>query len=381
MYSKDTKAIKEAKAIAIRDLRSNYGNLGIYAGPKNFHEYWARDGFFATFGACSLKDYKIVRKNLDLFIKYQAVDGQIPLRVEEKKHALSLLGINLPYKQPQPVYNSSQIWAAKAMDPTILFVIAALFYVNSSGDNGWLSKNESNISKAIDWVLKRKGENGLIDEGLIANWADMALKAGSVTYTNVCFWKALKDFSEIRPEFNAEAESLKKAINSKLWSKGKGYYVDWVGRNGHIYDDFFVDGNLLAVVWGLADASKAQSIFSFIVKNRLDTPPVIPCFPRLPWLMDIVIRIVSPFFHTKNIFAWWGPWEILGKVAVDDESGAIKDLINLSEIVVGNGTFVEVFNQKGFPADVFWYKVERKAAWGAGVFLYAVSEFEKRGMI
>jgi len=381
MIPKDRRIIKKVREIAIRDLRSNYGDLGIYAGPKNFREYWARDGFFASLGACCLKDFEIVRKNLDLFIKYQKANGQIPLRVEEKNHSLSLIGIKVAYKHPRPVYNSSQVWAGEAMDPTILFVIAACFYINSSGDRGWFLKNEKSLLRALDWILARKKERGLIIEGQKANWADMAFKSGNVTYTNVCFWKALTDFSKIRPRYQIEAENLKKAINTKLWSNQKGYYVDWIGRSGHIYDDFFVDGNLLAVAWGLAGPSKFKAIYSFIVKNHLDAIPVIPCFPRLPWLTDIFIRVVSPFYHTKNIFAWWGPWEILGKLTIGDASGARKDFLSLSTVIVKNATFVEVFNQKGIPADVLWYKVERKIAWGAGVFLYAASQLEKEGII
>ncbi|QQS39209.1 hypothetical protein IPM62_01170 [Candidatus Woesebacteria bacterium] len=50
MTSKKSLVIRKAYEIAQKDLRLNYGKFGIYAGPKNHHEYWARDSFFATFG-------------------------------------------------------------------------------------------------------------------------------------------------------------------------------------------------------------------------------------------------------------------------------------------------------------------------------------------
>ena len=42
---------------------------------KHFDDYWARDCFFGCLGALKLKDYLIVKKSLELFLKYQKNDG------------------------------------------------------------------------------------------------------------------------------------------------------------------------------------------------------------------------------------------------------------------------------------------------------------------
>ena len=54
-----TDSITNAYRIALSDLKSNYRELGIYAGPKNHREYWARDSFFASFGCCAVGDYVV----------------------------------------------------------------------------------------------------------------------------------------------------------------------------------------------------------------------------------------------------------------------------------------------------------------------------------
>ena len=56
--------IKEAYGIAVKNLRSCYADHGIIAGLNQFNDYWARDAFYASFGALELKDFLVVKKLL-----------------------------------------------------------------------------------------------------------------------------------------------------------------------------------------------------------------------------------------------------------------------------------------------------------------------------
>lgn len=372
------KEILEAEKIAIRDLRSNYGKLGIYAGPKNHHEYWARDSFFASFGACSLGDFEIVRKNLDLFIKYQKENGQIALRIEERNHSLHFLGIEVKYDPPVARFKCSQPWATDVVDASALFVISALNYSKVSGDKKWLVRNMPSVIKATNWLLKRKNKLGLIDENFMASWADMILKKGSVTYTNACIWKALKEMSAVDKKWLGEESSLKGSINRRLWSKERGYFVDWIGRGGRVHDYFFTDGNLLAIVWGLADRKKAKSIFKFIDDNGLGKIPVTCGHPRLDWWNDLINKIVFPMYQTKYTFLWWGCFSVIARRNTGNITGAYRDLLKVSQKIVEYGTCHEVLTEAGEPVNLWLYKSEKQIAWTAGIYIYAYNSLVRK---
>ena len=59
-------SVKSAYEIALNDLRRCYTPKGIVAGRKSkrMHQYWARHGFFASFGSLKLNDGPLVKKNL-----------------------------------------------------------------------------------------------------------------------------------------------------------------------------------------------------------------------------------------------------------------------------------------------------------------------------
>jgi len=54
---KSNLVIKKARAIAADCLRRCYDANGIVAGRHQFNDYWARDSFFASFGALEIKNY------------------------------------------------------------------------------------------------------------------------------------------------------------------------------------------------------------------------------------------------------------------------------------------------------------------------------------
>src|SRR5574341_2416982 len=78
--------IRRAHRIAVRDLRACYNPDGIVAGRLHFNAYWARDGFWASFGALALGDFEQVRNHLDTYIRFQRPSGELPVRVEYVAH-------------------------------------------------------------------------------------------------------------------------------------------------------------------------------------------------------------------------------------------------------------------------------------------------------
>ena len=373
--NRETPELLQALEIAKGDLRRNYDELGIRAGPKNHREYWGRDGFWATLGSCSLgepQDFDAVRRNLELFIRFQNNNGAIPLRIEDRNHGLFVTtGINLKHP-PSSKFQSSQILANKAVDPTPLFIIAATHYANSLQDLDWVSKNVESLQKSASWILSKKNSLGLIEEGHIAGWADMTLRNGAVTYTNVLAWKALKDLG-----IDSQAQDLRENINHRLWSENQGHFVDHIDRYGRVNQRFYSDANVLAAAFEMATPEQSRKIYEFIDSHNLNRIPVSTYYQSSPGqgkYEDVYTRALFPYYNPKNIFGWWGPREVIGRLKIGDIDGATKDLNKLSSIIVRNGSTFEVVNDQGDPVDYRFYKSERSPAWAAGMFIYAHHE-------
>ena len=369
----------QASEIALDNLRTNYRPLGILAGPKNHAEYVLRDACYASYGACALGDFGMVRASLDLGVRFQKDDGQIPQRVESRNHALNYLDIQKNYDPPVARYKSSQPWADITVDTSALFVISALHYVESSGDRDWLKGNFAHLEGAAEWLLRRKNGLGLIEEGWMGSWADMIPGGGAVTSTNVLTWKALEELSRINVRWTKERDELGQNININLWDEKSGYYVDRI-RKGKAHNYFFPDGNLLAVSWGLANNERVRGVYDYIDRHSLNAIPVLACHPRLPRAMDLFVKVTHPYYHpTNRIFAWWGPWEILERYRLGDKEGAMRGLTALSQVITTNETVPEVFNKQGKIVNGTIYKPERGVSWGAGMFIYMMNELEKLG--
>ena len=111
--------IDNAFEICRRDLRNNYGKHGIYAGSKQYKEYWARDSLFACLGATKLGDFGIVKKNLSLFLKFQKDNGHIPSNIIESDRILRIFGIEKKYKKPKVRYRSPHPFSSDIQDSTL----------------------------------------------------------------------------------------------------------------------------------------------------------------------------------------------------------------------------------------------------------------------
>lgn len=383
---KGDKSILQARKIAERDLRANYGKLGIYAGPQKHKQYWARDSFITSFGSCVLKDFDQVRKNLELFKKYQREDGHIPARVEENFHVLTVLGVGAKRKKPKALHKQSQPWATEVVDSNPWYIISTCNYIEESNEALWLEENGNNLKKAADWLVDRIDNRSLVFESFIGNWSDAIFKKGNVLYTNVLSWKALIWLGRLLKKDGGKkylkvAARFKKAIQGNFWDDDRGYFVDWISKGGRKYDHFASDGNLLAVWWGLADKQQGKRIFNFIDSNGLNKVPVPTIYPKLPWPNNILNTLIFPMYRTANTFTWWGCVSAVSRLRIDDFEGALRDMVAISKIIVNHGYCPEVVTPKGKEVTLLFWKSEKQIAWTAGMYIYACNEARNVGII
>jgi len=376
--------------VAQKSLRLNYNEYGITAGTEHFSDVWARDGFFASLGSNKIGDYDISKTQLETFIRHQAQNGQIPLRVGDRFIALKFLGLHTKGEYPQYVQDKGK---NPALDPNCLFIIAAWDYVNAYGDWSFARTNKDAFISAINWFEQYDtNNNGLVEQEWNGDWADSLRKDGEVLYTNICYYKALNDVvgilemleqieeSTVEQEhlqkeiilYTNKAEKVKESLNEDFYN-GQ-YYID-----GQKRDWLSTDGNILAILWGVANKEQAKSIIDTIESEGLTK-----YFSVQSNTPEIPISYVSPFikffglkdYHRQNIiWPWMGAMYCLAKERTYPDQGDMC-ISKISKVYNEDKIVYEVYDIQGEPLDKLFYNAERNFAWGAGLFIYAHEEIE-----
>ncbi len=379
---KNFTVVYEAKKIAIEDLRSNYGDLGIYAGPSKHHQYWARDSFIASFGSCSLGDFEQVKRNLNTFSRHQREDGHIPARIEENYHVLSVVGINLRRKRFKVLHKQSQPWATDVIDSNAWFIIASYNYVLISGDRSWPRDNIQSLVKAGKWLSSKIDGKSLIREGFTANWLDCNFRRGNIASSNILVCEAFFLLDKLLPQrvgkkYLALSSKLKDLINKYFWDGKKGYFIDYIDPRGYQHSEFASDGNLFSIWFGIADETQSRKILNFIDRNSLDDIPMPSIFPRLVWWDHLLNLFIFPAYKTKNSYTWIGCLLPLARMAIKDKR-AFSNINRIAKTILKYKTCHEILASDGKPVNIIFYKSEKQIAWTAGLFVYVLDQIEKK---
>jgi glycogen debranching enzyme len=348
--------ISKAYKVAVKALRKNYSDLGILAGTKHFDDLWARDAMFASLGALELGDFKAVRKSLQNLLKYQREDGLLPYRVGTKSSILKLLGFRSKGIFPRYL---DELGRSEVKDSNSLVVIIANEYLKKSKDISFAKDNFSKFKRALDYY-----GDYLIEERPYANWADSVPKIGKVLYTNVIFWKATVALEEIakkigRKYFSRKPGFLKRRISRVFWN---GEYF----RDSDSSQILSADGNVLAIVSGLANEKQKKSILESMKKRKMIGDHLSMSSPRYEEASNYHTLLGMKDYHNLN-WLW-----------VDALYGMIekKMLQNVAKRINEYGVVYEIYEQNGKPVNRFFYKSERDFAWSAGLFIYAVRKIK-----
>jgi glycogen debranching enzyme len=370
----------DATEIAKRDLRSLYREDGIYAGPTQFSDYWARDALFATLGSNAIGDFHISRKQLALFIEDQNDEGQIPMRVGDYDITLKMFGMGLAQDQ-KPRYTQDKMFT-KPLDQNCLLVIAAEDYVSKSGDRRFARENFNHFEDSIKWLAETdKNGNFLVEEGNYAGWTDSVKKNGEVLYTNVCYYKALTSLSKLaevadQPAkvqiYSMWAELVRSRINENFWLD-EGYYADWV-NGGTKYTYFSTEANTLAILWDVADDEQAKQVLSYAesqdMRNAFAVQTTKPEYDSD--LISPINRIVGIEDYHSNIRWLWVSClyaQALNEQGFSSESEEL--FTEITDKMVEYDEVYEVYEPSGKPVDRMFYKSEHPFAWSSGVCLSA----------
>jgi GH15 family glucan-1,4-alpha-glucosidase len=356
--------------------------LVVVAGPRNFREPWARDFGFAAFGLLSEGQNTAVKECLEVFFLYQNEDGQFPVKIHSttipSRYIHSLFKREQPITAPiRPKYFSGH--RTISLDGSGLVVIAALHYASVKNDGYFVTEYWNSLKKAVLWLDKFSLEaDGLLHQGAFSDWADSIARSGRVLYTNVIYWKALKEMASTARRlgydedfmfFEGKTSQVEKSIHDHFWRQDLGYYV-----TSSQFDNLSSSGNLLAVAWGLASDEIAHSILDAMHEYDMAQP-----VPTRPVHRPYPIRFVAlenriggiGHYHTDAAWLWLGGWHViaLSRMGRLDEAKVLLD--RMAKVIVGDGEVHEVYGTDGKFISKLLYTSESPLTWSAGMYVYA----------
>ncbi len=371
-----------------RFLTNGQEKLVLCAGTRNFREPWARDFGFASFGLAELQQFQAIRETLELFLTYQQPFGQFPVKV----HSTSVLNryLHSLFSREQPIYSPLKPKYVTAhntisLDGNALLVIAALNYVTQSGDTAFGQKHWSAMKQAITWLETHALEKGhLLFQAAFADWADSIARRGRVLYTNVIYWKALRDLAQAgwlygHPDdaeyFDAKARQVKYAINEHFWRADLGYYV-----TNQVFDNLSSSGNLLAIAWDLTTPTQSHLILDkmneFGMANPVPTQVVHRAYPSKFIALENRLGGIANY-HTSAAWLWLGAWHVIALARMERLTEAELLLYRISRVIVRDEAVHEVYAPTGQYLSSFWYTSEAPLTWSAGLMVYAYHVYNR----
>ncbi|MBL7131114.1 MAG: hypothetical protein ISS45_06910 [Candidatus Omnitrophica bacterium] len=344
---------------------------GLFAsgGERAYNAVWSRDSMISFIGASLIKDplfKNTFKQSLILLKNNQSKKGQIPNCVDK-------------FSDRKPHVDFSSI------DSTLWYVIGHYIYRKRYKDNSLFKKYEKTIKKALLWLnYQDTGENGMLGQLPTTDWQDaFPHKYGYTINTQALYYKVLNLSGK-----NKAARRLKFMIDenegTKLWN---GYFYlpyRWKNHNKYleIGDWFDSLGNLLAIIFDLADKPKAEKILSYIEEEKINLPyPVKAIYPPMKkgdkdwqdYFEDCEAR--EPYHYLNGgVWTFIGGFYILSLIKLKRFEKARGEIEKLAKANL-NGDFPEWINPLTEESR------GRLQAWDAGMYILAYESFKKKKIL
>lgn len=344
---------------------------GLFAsgGKDGYNALWARDSIISFLGASLVQDKLFrttFRKSLENLGSHQSFNGQIP-------NAVDL------YSRRKPHVDYASI------DSTLWYIIGHYIYRKRYNDHSLFRNQQKKIKLAFRWLeYQDVGEDGTLQQLPTTDWQDaFPHKYGRTIHTQALYYKVLL----LLGKYN-RAMRLSLVVNAdadkKLWLKN--FYVPYRWKN-HVQfkemgDWFDSLGNILAILFGLADRQKARKIISYLEKNKINRPfPLKAIYPPIRkgtkyWQDYFSASAAGEPHHYLNggIWTYIGAFYVLALIKLNQLAKARKELELLAKANL-QGNFPEWINPQTKEAH------GRLQAWNAGVYILAYKSLQKEKVL
>jgi len=263
--------LDECYGKALQALGTCSSKYGLYAsgGVDGYRGVWARDSMITLIGASTDKTSFIreqFRKSLFTLSKYQGRNGEI---------ANAVYG-----------FDTGKVKSDfQSIDSTLWFLLGHMDYKRTYDDDSLIKRQRKIIDKALLWLeCQDMGNDGLLGQLPTTDWQDaFPHKYGYTINTHALYYKVLLAYNRKKHAYHIK-NLVNRADGTSLW-QGE-HYAPWRWKNHRAYKEigtwFDSLGNLLAIIFSLADEDQAAKIIKHIKKNKIHRPfPVRAMFPPI----------------------------------------------------------------------------------------------------
>ena len=362
------KCYEEAKKVI--KVSSTKNGLFASGGIKGYNAVWSRDSMISMIGASSAKEEsgpfkEVFKQSLITLEKNQSAKGQIPNAVDK-----------FSKRAPHVDFGS--------IDSSLWFVIGEYIY-NKRYGGALIKKHKKAIEKAVTWLsYQDPGENSMLEQLPTTDWQDaFPHKYGDTINTQALYYFVLNLIKDRKT-----AKKLKINVNEskgvKLW--GGKFYIPWRWKNHNKYLEkgewFDTLGNLLAIVFDLADPVHAEKILKYIKNKKIAKPyPIKAIYPPIKpgskewqdYFKDCDARTPNHYLN-GGIWTYIGAFYILALIKYKKFKEAEIHLKKLAEANL-NGNFPEWIDP-----------IDKKShgdlqSWNAGMYILAYNSFKKKKIL
>ena len=400
-------------------LIGNGSELGLLGSSRAYQQVWARDSMIGGLGLllCDAPEAaQIHRRSLEILRRYQSELGRIPHNVgmaNVHDPALIAHGGRLEGTEGDVVLDTAH---AGCVDNNLWYIIGHYYNYMAQGDADYLREVWPSLERALLWLrYQDSNECGLLEVHEAMDWADLFANRYNVLFDNVLYYAAWQCMAQMAqaidhdPAFYAQhAADVRRKINTLLWV-GAEEPKDWTAiaqeRKEWLYtlkrietelverpfylpyvafrdyaDRFDTFGNLIAIIFGVADQTKANKILDYVHSTGLNEPyPVRVLYPVLypgdkDWREYYRVRNLNQPHHYHN----GGIWPYIGGfyVAALVQAGRLNEArTQLDKLAAMN--WAARSGEWGFNE---WFHGESGRAmgydgqsWSAALFIYAAN--------
>lgn len=343
--------IETARDQAERILLANGGELGLLGSNQAYQQVWARDSMICGLGVWLTPDPKgrgIHARSLDTLRRFQSPLGKIP-------HNVGMTGVSDPaliahggtLEQPgEENLAVEDTIHAGCVDGNLWYIVGHYYDFSLRQDIDRLHLAWPSLERALLWLrYQDSNECGLLEVHEAMDWADLFANRYNVLYDNVLYFAAWQCMGWMaaalgkNPDtYFTTAKEVRQKINTLLWVGPqertdydwicrerkewlyprrrvetelveRPFYLPYMGFRDYA-DRFDSLGNLLAILFGVADRRKADKILDYIQGCGLNEPfPLRALYPPIQpgekdWRDYYRVRNLNLPHHYHNGGAW-----------------------------------------------------------------------------
>jgi len=279
----DDTLIAQCRQRSVELLRENLSPAGILAAhpgtrarARGYTAIFGRDASICALGMALSGDARLetaAAVGIDTLARHQAPNGQIPKFVDVER-------------------SEADFWYLGCIDATLWWLIAIELLdripAHASRAGALRTRHAAAVDRALAWLLAQEHQRfHLLQQNEASDWADIMPRSGFVLYTNA-LWHLVKQLFDL-----PHADRTLQSANELFMPFGRStaqyrrarllvHYVKRDARRRDLYlsfvnfashgDEGDVFGNVLAVLCGLADGSRALRVLRALRREGVADP-------------------------------------------------------------------------------------------------------------